>query len=141
MREITNHPVHVFDKNGDLSPSAFIPMCSYDGGGILDKSETNIDVGFPVCNSFKQVMHYDQVCYEVDLNNKFKKDEDLLMYLRKGIILVLDYNEDRQIGMHGENKEEVAMIYFNTISKNCYVAIKLKNQIFRPLKASSGWAI
>ena len=94
MREVINHPVHIFDKSGDLAPSAFIPMCKF--GGVNEDSETNFDVGFPVCNSFKPVLHYDQLCYEVDLNNKFKKDEDLLRYLSKGIILTLDYNEDRQ---------------------------------------------
>ena len=83
MRELTNHPVHVFDENGDLSPSAFIPMCSF--GGNLEDFKTKFDVGFPVCNSFKPVMHYDKICYEVDLNNKFKKNEDLLINLRKGI--------------------------------------------------------
>ena len=121
MREITNHPVHVFDKNGDLSPSAFIPLCSF--GGILEASETNFDVGFPVCNSFKPVLHYDQICYEVNLNNKFKKNEDLLRYLRVGIILTLDYNEDRQIKMNGES----ARIHFDTLSKNFFIAIKKIN--------------
>ena len=113
MREFINHPVHVFDKNGDLSPSVFIPMCSF--GGALEASETNFDVGFPVCNSFKPVMHYDQICYELDLNSKFQKDKDLLRYLRNGIVISLDYNEDRQIEMQEEKK---ATIYFNTLSKN-----------------------
>ena len=116
MREFINHPVHVFDNNGDLSPSAFIPMCSF--GGILEDSETNFDVGFPVCNSFKPVLHFDQVCYEVDLETKFKKDEDLLRYLRAGIILNLDYNKDRQIGTHEEDEEKKARIFFETISTN-----------------------
>ena len=126
MREITNHPVHVFDKNGDLSPSAFIPLCSF--GGALEASETNFDVGFPVCNSFKPVLHYDQICYEVDLNSKFKKNEDLLRYLRLGIILTLDYNEDRQIKIDGENKkEENARIHFNTLSTNLLIGIEKIN--------------
>ena len=94
-------------------------MCSF--GGIHEDSKTNIDVGFPVCNSFKPILHYDQVCYELDLNKKFKKGDNLLMDLREGIVLTLDYNEDRQIGMHGENKEKIARIYFNTISKHCNI--------------------
>ena len=89
-------------------------MCKF--GGALDFSETSFDVGFPVCNSFKPVMHFDQVCYEVDLNIKFKKDQNLMRYLRTGITLILDYNEDRQIRLNGENKNNNAKIYFNTMS-------------------------
>ena len=115
MREFMNHPVHVFDQNGDLSPSAFIPMCQF--GGVFDKNaETSFDVGFPVCSSFKPVLHFDQVCYEVDLNNKFKNNQDLMRYLRIGVTLILDYNEDRQIKMNGENREKIAKVHFNTLS-------------------------
>ena len=89
-------------------------MCKF--GYALEASKTNFSVGFPVCSSFKPVLHYDQVCYEVDLNEKFKKGEDLLRDLSTGIILSLDYNEDRQIEMHEENEEKVAKIYLNTIS-------------------------
>ena len=120
MREFINHPVHVFDKSGNLSPSAFIPMCSF--GGDPEVSKTTFDVGFPVCNSFEPVIHHDQICYEVDLNKKFKKDEDLLRYLINGIVLVLDYNEDRQIDLNEETKDQKATLYFNTISTNLKVS-------------------
>ena len=123
MKEFTNHPVHVFNANGDKSPSAFIPMCSLFKKSLsFFENEANIDVGFPVCNSFKPVIHFDQVCYEVDLNNKLKKNEELLKYLRVGILLILDYNEDRQIGMNEETKDQKATIYFNTISTNLKVS-------------------
>ena len=136
MREFINHPVHVLDKIGILSPSAFIPMCTF--GGFDEDSKTSFDLGFPVCNSFMQVMHFDQVCYEVDLNNKFTKDEDFLRYLREGIILYLDYNEDRQIGI---NEDKKATIYFNTISTNYFNFVKRIKSLdfFRRFKASSSW--
>ena len=129
MREIINHPVHVFNKSGYLSPSAFIPMCSF--GGVLEKSEANFDVGFPVCNSFRPVLHFDQVCYEVDLNDKYKKDEDLLRNLEKGIILTLDYNEERQIGI---NEDKNATMYFNTISTNKFNFQKKMVHVLDPLE-------
>ena len=124
MRGFINHPVHVFDKNGDLSPSAFIPMCKF--GGVDEDSKTNFDLGFPVCKSFKPVIHFDQICYEVDLNEKFKKGDDLLMDLRGGIVLSLDYNKDRQTGMIDELKDQKATVYFNTISTNLKVSIVKK---------------
>ena len=123
MKEFTNHPVHVFNENGDLSPSAFIPMCSLFKKSLsFLENETNINVGFPVCNSFKPVIHFDQVCYEVNLNDKFKKNEEFLKKLRVGILLILDYNEDRQIDLNEETKDQKATLYFNTISTNLKVS-------------------
>merc|ERR1712073_18241 len=29
LHRITNHPVHIFDEKGNLSPSAFIPFCQF----------------------------------------------------------------------------------------------------------------
>ena len=132
MREYINHPVHVFDKNGYLTPSAFIPMCKFGFGVDLEDFETKLeDVSFPVCNSFKPVMHFDQVCYEVDLENKFsQKNGDLLRYFTQvGIILVLDYNEDQQIGMNAELKDKKATIYFNTKSTKNLNFVRGKNHL------------
>ena len=51
---------------------------------------------FPVCNSFRPKMLMDQLCYEVD-PNKYMKNLD--MKEKISLILLIDFNEDRQISM------------------------------------------
>ena len=59
----------------------------------------------PVCNSFKDRIVIDQLCYEVDPN----------LYINTGIvenarkfdlILIIDYNEDRQLFLDDESVEK-----------------------------------
>ena len=126
MNGVNNHPVHITKDNGEISTSSFIPFCSF-GEDMKTMGTKFGNFPHPVCNSFTKKMHHDQICYEVDLNNKFKKDEDLLRYLRVGIILTLDYNEDRQIKMNGEKNKESARIHFNSLSTNFFVATEKIN--------------
>ena len=69
---ITNHPVHIFDRvTEQLSPSSFIPLCDFGGDshimGVRIKQFND-----PVCDSFRTKILNDQRCYEVDLN-KFQE--------------------------------------------------------------------
>ena len=91
---MTNHPVHILDDKNERSPSAFIPFCSF--GENMESMGTYIE-GFdvPVCNSFKAKVHNDQLCYEVDLE-KFKNKENMVSQLKYGLIMILDYNEEKQ---------------------------------------------
>ena len=50
---------------------------------------------YSVCNSFEEKILNDQLCYEVDLE-KFKDKKNINEQLGNGLILILDYNEDRQ---------------------------------------------
>ena len=88
--------MHIIDSNGKMSPSAFIPFCSF-GEDILGLKIKEFDI--PVCNIFKQKLQYDQVCYETDLELLKNKEDTNIRELQReiGLILVLDYNEDRQI--------------------------------------------
>ena len=85
----------------------------------------------PVCNSFKEKIILDQLCYEMDINNysNSSQRESRSELLKSGLILLLDYNEDRQIGNQeaeatlddslksrlGKAREESARIYLDTI--------------------------
>ena len=92
VRQISNHPVHILDESGKLSPSAFIPFCEF--GGNMSLMGQKIDQFFyPVCNSFQEKILNNQLCYEVD-PNKFLTS---LKYsnVRLGLSLLLDHNEDR----------------------------------------------
>ena len=85
-----------------------------------------------VCNSFEEKILNDQLCYEVDLE-KFKDRKNINNQLKKGLILILDYNEDRQIPLASKDikikkiseedvflseEEDSVQIYLDTISKD-----------------------
>ena len=65
-----NHPVHIIDEDGEMSPTALIPFCEF--GGNMSAMGVKIDqIDVPVCNSFKEKLLGDQLCYTVD-PNKYK---------------------------------------------------------------------
>ena len=107
MPRVTNHPVHIIDDKGALSPSSFIPFCSF--GDDMESLGTRIK-GFdiPVCSSFQAKIKDDQLCYELDLQ-KLKNITNIEYQLQSGLFLALDYNEDRQLIMKNQimkNSEE-----------------------------------
>ena len=89
LSTVTNHPVHIIDKEGEFSPSSFIPSCWF--GGV----ELGIETGYfdaKVCNSFKQKLFNDQVCYEMDIHDLITEGETVQ---GKILYLILDQNKDR----------------------------------------------
>ena len=92
---ITNNPVHIFDENGEKSPSAFIPFCDL-GGNISILGNRIKGLSIPVCNSFKEKFHKNQLCYEIDVNNFIHKENDTNT-LNLGLSFVVDTNINRQI--------------------------------------------
>ena len=97
------------------------------------------DMGFmmapyelPVCSTFKAKILNDQLCYEVDLG-KYAGGDNVENDLKAGLVLFLDYNDDRQIKL-GESidvdvhedfvdkvdaskDDEKALIYLHTIGE------------------------
>ena len=63
-------------------------------------------IGFhdPVCNSFESKIRNDQLCYEVDLE-KFKDEKRIKEQLKSGLVLILDYNLERQSEMYNPKKD------------------------------------
>ena len=129
---MSNHPVHILNDYGKMSPSAFIPFCEL-GGNMSSVGEKIDNFSVPVCNIFQAKIRYHQLCYEVNLN-RFTNRDHIEEDLNKGLILLLDYNEDRQVKseevddtvgsglynrrMIAQNKEDHhANIYLNTIGK------------------------
>ena len=100
IHEISNHPVHIFNKHGVMSPSAFIPFCGM-GGNSRIMGEENPNFDNPVCNSFKPKLRNGQLCYQVDPNDyKVEQDDKKL-----GLVFAMDYNFDRMVGKY-ENTDE-----------------------------------
>ena len=119
LSRVTNHPVHMIDSSGSLSPSAFIPFCSF--GGDFDALGTNYsNFKVPICNSFQATVKDEQICYEIDLE-QYKSEYNLVKKLEEGLELYLDYNEDKQLTVeknkgsagHAQSK---AHVYMDTIS-------------------------
>ena len=91
---VTNHPVHIVDGEGRMSPSALIPFC--DLGGDMSALGRNMQ-GFsqPVCSAFRRIVFNDQLCYQVNVSQYQATVETSQVY-EKGISFVIDTNEDRQ---------------------------------------------
>ena len=86
----------------------------------------------PVCTSFTRTYIEGQLCYELEVN-KFFNEPRTEQKLRRGLTLILDYNEDRNlVRMRGMEKKiqknlvdnivsfeesQEALIYIKTISK------------------------
>ena len=126
-----HHPVHIVNKEGGRSPSAFIPFCEF-GSNMSSMGVRIEEFDVPVCNSFKAKVLNDQLCYEVDLN-RFSNKDNIENELKSGFVFIMDYNEDRQINtIQGKkanttrdeslthkivksNDNQHAFIYLNTI--------------------------
>ena len=123
FKKIGYHPVHILNSNGNFSPSAFIPFCSF-GEDILGVKVKEFDI--PVCNIFKPKLQYDQLCYEIDLEQLKNTEDTNIRDLQRdvGLIIVLDYNEDRQINM---NKISFVSLKQNGITKT--INKKIKNSV------------
>ena len=126
-----NHPVHITNEVGNISPSAFIPFCDF--GGDMSRIGVKMDDEFdlPVCKGFRDKILNDQLCYEVDPNefNELKSSDDAM---KKGLSFLVDFNEDRQVSYEKETMKrednlygkfsqtinnEKLMIYLDTIGK------------------------
>ena len=115
LPRVTNHPVHIIGEKGAMSPSSFIPFCSF--GEDMETLGTRIeDFDIPICNSFQAKIKYDQLCYELDLQ-KLKNNTDIEDQLKSGLFLVLDYNEDRQLIMKNQIMRDPKKKRFNEEKK------------------------
>ena len=111
-KRVTNHPVHVKDKYGNLYPTALIPFCEF--GGNMSAMGVKMDqYDVPFCFRIKIIQ--DQLCYTVD-PNEYKDRIDLEGDL--SLSLFINYNEDRKITLEkNEIKAEYKFILIDTIGK------------------------
>ena len=88
--------MHLYDASGDLSPSAFIPFCDFGSGSSISAMGNMTDIyEIPICKSFQAKILNDQLCYQVDLE-KYKSNDNVANDLKSGLVLFLDYNEDKK---------------------------------------------
>ena len=94
LQTVSNHPVHILNTEGEFSPSSFIPFCSF-GEEFIGANLSEFDI--PVCNIFKPRNYLNQICYETNLHNlKDSNIQKIGKQLEIGLLLVIDFNEERQ---------------------------------------------
>ena len=113
---VSNHPVHLVNEKGELSPSAFIPYCEF-GGNMSSMGVKIEEFNIAVCNTFQTKVLNDQLCYEVDLN-RFTNTDNKENELKLGFAFIMDYNEDRQVTFDQDFKEEDEDGLVNRIAKS-----------------------
>ena len=120
----------MIEDQGTLSPSSFIPFCSF-GGNASVEGKSNNNFNSPVCDKFSPTFLDGQLCYQVD-PNELRNKVDMKKMASHGIIMLLDYNFERMVRADGnedsrledssillENKDnrKEAMIYIETLGK------------------------
>ena len=130
VQTMSNHPVHIMDHKGKVSPSSFIPFCEF-GGNMSAVGTTFCNFDIPICTMFAPRMIDGQKCYTIDVNEVEVKSKEAE---RHGLVFAMDYNEDRNIAedikdvdmdkatyLHKllGNKDEMsrAKIYIETLGK------------------------
>ena len=113
---MNNHPVHIIDEKRKFSPTAFIPFCSF-GGDMTNMGTTSEQYDVPVCSSFKPKIRKNQLCYQIDLDD-LKDTNNIDKQLKEGLVLVMDYNEERQLPQFVESKNAEKMGYLMSEDRN-----------------------
>ena len=138
LLDLLNDPVHILDDDENLSPSAFIPFCSFQGSSdLLSRDYGNFSL--PVCSSFKKRILDGQLCYQINVNTII--NGTTAAELQKGglsllvdasaeydLIKLLRNNPKEEIFddfteefFEAEESEEI-MIHIETISKTILLA-------------------
>ena len=112
---MTNHPVHILDQAGHISPSALIPFCQFGGDMAAMGQQTDL-FKIPVCASFQPRILYDQLCYQVDVEELYPRHKMTASNLKLGLSLMLDTNYNRQHSLQG-NRGKAASLDDDLVKK------------------------
>ena len=88
----SNHPVALYDEQGKISPSSFIPFCSF-GAKLIGPKVPNMT--FPVCDIFEPAVFEGRLCYQV-LGEKLSRQK-VSEGKRSGLMLLIDVNTERSL--------------------------------------------
>ena len=98
VQKISNHPVHIIEEDGSISPSSLIPFCWFG-------EKTNLGVKIdqfkvPVCSGFKRKLRNNQLCFEFDPEDNIRGNE-----VRNGLFLIVDDNMDKMMNIDSSEVE------------------------------------
>ena len=123
MRKIINHPPHILKDDGTLSPSSFIPFCSFAGNWNVTGVATDI-FSVPVCNVFREVIVDGQVCFKADMD--MDKIRDKKKITSEGFVMLLDYNQNRMVesGVDMDIEEDSSLLGKREIDKEMMLYVE-----------------
>ena len=119
IQRISNHPVHIVDSAGEISPSAFIPFCQF-GADMNLSGEKQDNFSIPVCKMFTRKIFGDQLCYQVDLDKIYKQIElsKRRVALSQGLTFLMDYNNERNTMAENIKRRNIIKTDLNHIFEN-----------------------
>ena len=70
--DVSLNPPHLVNSRGELTPSALIPFCAYNGDmNITGQYIPGLDI--PICNKFRPTILDGQLCYAIDMKDVLKE--------------------------------------------------------------------
>ena len=103
FKKLAVHPPHFIDELDYRS--AFIPFCEF-GLNMSSMGQTSESFSMPVCNSFRPVIFYDQLCYQIDADKLNVQGLARESNLQLGLTFLIDTNSNRQF-RRIEQEEEI----------------------------------
>ena len=82
----------------------------------------------PVCNRFQPIIRNDELCYQVDLN-RFRNEATIDKQLKKGLVLLLDFNEDRQLKMDSAKSNEKKSVFTSDAENSAQIHLDTMSEI------------
>ena len=103
--DLLTQPVHILDDSGNLSPSAFIPFCSFEGNSdLLGREYGNFSL--PVCSSFRRRIFDGQICYQIDVDGMIN-NKTAAGLQKEGLSLLVDTNAEYDLSrLDGKSPDE-----------------------------------
>ena len=92
--KLSTHPVSIYEENNKMSPSAFIPFCSF-GAEMMGSEVPNMT--FPICDIFEPTVFEGKLCYQVDVEKT--SGQRVFEGKESGLMLLIDSNVERSIGI------------------------------------------
>ena len=94
-----SQPVEMYDKPGELSPSAFVPFCAF-GTELLGPTVQNMST--PVCNIFDPTVVEGRLCYQTNVEKLTTQHDS--HGKKSGLILFIDTNKEKSIKISKRQK-------------------------------------
>ena len=89
---MSNHPVAIYDEQGQIQPSAFVPFCSF-GAKMIGSKVPNMT--FPVCNISEPTVFEGRLCYKINVEKR--SGRTVFEGKESGLMLLIDVNSERSI--------------------------------------------
>ena len=98
---MSNHPVSIYDKQGQIQPSALIPFCSFRSN-MTGMSVPNMT--FPLCDIFEPTVYDGRLCYQTDIKQIF--GHRAVKGKENGLMFLIDVNTERSLNTESSDKSK-----------------------------------